>query len=390
MIPSGCGSASATSAAPVGLRSSSGGPPILLAGLLLCCLAPTPALAGADPPLSQPLGDTPVAITEGKPIPPPKPPDEAGPLPVSLGIYLIQLSNLDQVRQSFDIEGYLEARWTDPRLAFDAEAFGTPTKVYQNQRALGRLEEEMWWPSIEFVNAIGGGSLERHWLRVSAMGQVAYTARFGATVTSAMDLRRFPFDAQSLRIGIEPSFHPVSEVAFALNPDATGFDQTHSLPDWAVLEVRTSLETVDYAQAGEFYGEYSRFIFHVDIRRQWGFYLWKVFLPLLIILACSWSVFWIRDLETNLTIAFTVLLTVVAFNLAIADTLPKVPYLTFLDAVMVVSYVGVFLSLVVIMAVHLLERGGHEPAANRIQRRSRWSFPAGLTLVTALLSAAYL
>ena len=212
------------------------------------------------------------------------------------------------------------------------------------------LSEEVWWPSIEFVNASGGGSLDRHWLTIDADGHVAYTARFNALVTSSMHLRQFPFDSQSLYIPIESYFHPSSDVVFVVDEGSTGFDPSNSLAEWDVLSVATSVDENDYAQLGEFFGSYSRFVFDIRIKRQWGFHLWKVFLPLLVIMACSWTVFWIQDLATNVGIAFTILLTVVAFNLAIADTLPKVPYLTFMDSVMVVSYVGVFLSLLVVMA----------------------------------------
>lgn len=71
----------------------------------------------------------PPQTTDGKTIEPPRR-TSGEPVEVSLGLYLIQVSNLDQIQQTFEIEGYLEASWSDPRLAFDAAAFGATKKVY--------------------------------------------------------------------------------------------------------------------------------------------------------------------------------------------------------------------------------------------------------------------
>lgn len=321
----------------------------------------------------------------GRPIPPPVPvPGE--PVEVALGVYLIQVSNLDQILQTFDVEGYLEMTWTDLRLAFDSDAFGAEVREYHNHRAWDLLGETVWWPDIEFVNAAGGGELDRHWLQIREDGQVAYTARFSATVTSGMDLRRFPFDRQSLVIPMESYFYTAEDVVFSVNLLSTGFDDSSSLPEWDVVDVATEVVLMDYDQMGDFFGQYSRMNFKVVIDREWGFYMWKVFLPLVVIVASSWAVFWIRELDTNIAIAFTVILTVVAFNLAIADSLPKVPYLTFMDAVMAVSYISVFLSLLVIMWGHVWEARGRPGIEERIQRVSRVAFPGGLVATLGLLT----
>ncbi len=315
--------------------------------------------------LPHPLAAQDFATRDGKPVSLP-PHEGSGPVPVSLGVYLIQLSNLDQILQTFEIEGYLEASWDDPRLAFDAARFGAGVKVDHDDRALAKLGEQVWWPSLEFVNASGGGELYRHWLEVDSTGHVAYTARFHAVVTSAMDLRRFPFDTQLLQIPIESYFYDASQVTFRVNPASTGFDRTRSLPEWTYVDVSTRVAVNDYAQLGDFFGAYSRFTFLIEIRRQWGFYVWKIFLPLFLIVASSWTMFWIRDLGINVGIAFTIMLTVVAFNFSIADSLPKVPYLTFLDAVMVVSYISVFLALLVVMTAHYFEEKERERWEDRV------------------------
>lgn len=329
-------------------------------------------------------------VAAGRPIEPPR--HLAGTsVKVSLGVYLLQLSNLNELAQTFDVEGYLSAHWKDPRLAFDSTKFGAPKKAYQDARALDKMSVDIWWPSIEFVNAGGGGgALDRHWLEVSADGSVNYTARYNATVTSTMDLRKFPYDTQVLRIPLESYFYVYDDVQFVQDSGSTGYNPEHYLLEWSVQKVATKIDRHDYSMYGPFFGAYSRFMFELTLKRQSDFYLWKIFLPLLLIVASSWTVFWIRDLAVNVGISFTILLTVVAFNFSIAGTLPRVPYLTFMDAILSVSYISVFLSLIVIMVANRFEERSMEGKEEQLKRVSRWAFPLGLTVSVGVLALWFL
>ena len=73
--------------------------------------------------------------------------------------------------------------------------------------------------------------------------------------------------------------------------------------------------------------------FTINIARHFNFYIWKVFLPLLLMVVLSWTTFWIdpTELSSQVQISVTTILTVIAFAFAIQANLPKVPYLTFID-----------------------------------------------------------
>jgi len=66
----------------------------------------------------------------------------------------------------------------------------------------------------------------------------------------------------------------------------------------------------------------------------------ELFLPLLIIVIISWSIFWIDTAQfaNQIGIAMTAILTVIAFSLTISSTLPRTPHLTLTDAFYLVSY----------------------------------------------------
>jgi hypothetical protein len=78
-----------------------------------------------------------------------------------------------------------------------------------------------------------------------------------------------------------------------------------------------------------------------DIERKTGYYVYKVILPILLILMVCWSVVWIspRELESKLTISIVCLLSLIAYNFVIDKELPKLEYLTVLDWIILVSYV---------------------------------------------------
>jgi hypothetical protein len=70
-------------------------------------------------------------------------------------------------------------------------------------------------------------------------------------------------------------------------------------------------------------------------------------LPLLVIVAVAFSVFWIHpeDLNTKASIGVTCLLAAIAFQLAEAGMLPEVAYLTLADRVYAICYTMLALSL---------------------------------------------
>ena len=79
----------------------------------------------------------------------------------------------------------------------------------------------------------------------------------------------------------------------------------------------------------------------ISVQREPGYYVFKVILPILLILIVCWSVIWINpeELESKLTITIVCLLSLIAYNFVIDSELPKLDYLTILDWIILISYV---------------------------------------------------
>ena len=107
----------------------------------------------------------------------------------------------------------------------------------------------------------------------------------------------------------------------------------------------------------------------------------------------SWAVFWIEahDLSNQVQIAITTILTVIAFAFAISATMPRVPYLTYIDVFFLACYVFVFVSIVELMVVHLLHRREWSTDLGiRVQRVSRWVVPTAFVTTNLILIKQFL
>ena len=132
--------------------------------------------------------------------------------------------------------------------------------------------------------------------------------------------------------------------------------------------------------------------FEISVARRYGFYLWKVFLPLLLMVVVSWSVFWFdpSEVSSQVTIAVTTILTIIAFALAISLTLPRVPYLTFADAFFLACYIFAFLAMLEVTAVHIAYRNQRRDLARTIPRTARWLVPAAFVVSNSILVLHFL
>ena len=81
-------------------------------------------------------------------------------------------------------------------------------------------------------------------------------------------------------------------------------------------------------------------IAEIIIERKYSYYIYKVIIPIVLILMICWSSLWIpaREIESKLTITIVCLLSLIAYNFVIDKDLPKLEYLTTLDWIILISY----------------------------------------------------
>ena len=92
--------------------------------------------------------------------------------------------------------------------------------------------------------------------------------------------------------------------------------------DWTISQVEAN---VDPLYLDVFNSYHSAFNFSISAKRQSGYYIWKVIVPLMLIVFMSWTVFWIdpSNLGPQIGMSATSMLTLIAFQFAMANILPK-------------------------------------------------------------------
>jgi hypothetical protein len=302
------------------------------------------------------------------------PPNPDGAVLVDLGLFIEAITEIDPVSNTFRIEGFLDLVWCDPRESFNPEELGWHEKFFLEDDAHEELNE-IWQPDITFPNESSPRETENLELIVFEDGTIEYEERFSVTLEAHYDLLHFPFDTQVLEIEIESLAWSEQYLLFHQEEDIIGFRSDFELAEWHTSDVETHLESVREIRDRH---AFSEFIMLITVERLLGFYIWRLMLPMVIIVALSWSVFWMKDddLSNRLMVSFTGILTVVAYQFIISDTLPRIPYITFLDAVITFSFFMMALTIVENIIVYILDKGENKSWANHFEIACRYIFPS--------------
>jgi Neurotransmitter-gated ion-channel ligand binding domain/Neurotransmitter-gated ion-channel transmembrane region len=313
------------------------------------------------------------------------PPADGGQVKVSVALHLLNLSSIDEVTERFQLTGYLLAQWRDPRLAY------RPSGASDTFRVLA--PDSVWRPKLVMINVVAPRNTYERSLRVAPDGLISYADRFDAVLTSTFRLKSFPFDKQKLKVIIHPFTVQQSFVTFVPSElpiwTAAEFNSYSSLESWRFKSI-----TFEIGEAASQFGKntMAEARFEIAVERRYGFYLWKVFLPLLLMVIMSWSVFWFDppEVSSQVTIAVTTILTIIAFALAISLTLPRVPYLTFADAFFLTCYIFAFVTMVEVTTVHIAYRNEQRKVAAKIRGTARWLVPAAFVVINSILIVHFL
>lgn len=269
------------------------------------------------------------------------------PIEVRLTLHINKIYDIKPVDESYSIDAYLTADWIDPRasaLVPEAE-----DKIVLEDDLVDDIRETLWNPSFELINITGPQEVSNKRIFIYKDGKVVYTERFKAVMHSAMNFRKFPFDIQELKIIIEPFAYSSKKMVFSEKSKVfPAEDNAWPMTEWTVTGRSCQVNESQYDFLVDITGEqyFPQFEFSVQIQRIPDYFIFQIIVPLMIIMLCAWSVHFVNDSATQLSLISTLMLTVYAFNFFIADSIPKLPYSTFLGKLIVVSFSAIFLQLI--------------------------------------------
>jgi hypothetical protein len=330
----------------------------------------------------------------------------AKPVKLKVAIDLYKVYDISTVDESFKIDGYFSYSWSDPRMAFDSAEQGTKKFIYTNERLEDFLTGDMWFPEMEIINSLGTREVDNKALTIHFNGRIQYVERFRTTLKEELEYHRFPFDQQELKIEIEPFAYDMEDVVIeSLTFKQAVEGDSIQTEDWLIVGrsasyglVKESVENIgakkskNEIEIDASMKEYAKRFSHAEgiliVKRMPGYYLWQLIFPLLVIMLTSIVILWIEDYVVQIELGFTLLLTIVAFNFFSETILPKLPYNTFIEVLIMIGYIFVLISIITVVYKHRLSKSNHEKGL-RVKRLFKIYYPIALMLSIFLSSVLY-
>lgn len=303
------------------------------------------------------------------------------PRPVHVGLVIRNIIAIDEVKETWQVNGLLITKWNDPTLRY---------RLRGREQLSRDLPKTMWKPDFELTNEATPTTFHFVDLFVVPSGTVTYTQRFSATLSTSSDLRRFPFDTQVLPLVVQASGDDLDVTILRPDRRASALSRRTyvGLAQWAVVSLTERLGTVAGTAR-----RVNDIEFDLKVQRNPRSYVFKFIVPLLLLVMISWVTFWLSPEEfkarDQLQSAVATLLIVVAFNITVSNLLPRTEYITYIDALLFTCFIFVIIAIGAIVATHLLQMRHSDQLALRVRRFSGVALPIAFLIAQAILLIAF-
>jgi hypothetical protein len=305
------------------------------------------------------------AVTRGSPL-------LKLPVQVRIGVKMQQITNVDQKSENFGVVASLMMEWHDPKLAFNTDECLCRYKIFKGDD-FNRFASEkgIIWPDFTIFNQQGNRWIQNRIVVIWPDGKVLYFERFSVTLQAPdFDFRKFPFDTQQFFIRVDSVF-PEEFIVFT---DMEGYSEVGKQlgeEEWIITKFDTHIttETASTQRAS------SRFSFRFEAHRHLNYYIFRIILPLLIIILVSWFTFFLKDYGKRVDVAGANLLLFVAFNFTISNDLPRLGYLTFMDTIIISGFIVTSMTVITNVYLKRKEITGRGRVAEQIDKYGIWVYP---------------
>jgi hypothetical protein len=293
-------------------------------------------------------------------------PDSGGdPVRVEVGVMLIDIFDVDELKESFKADFILSLSWLDPRLS--AETLGQAI----DDCRIGL--SDIWNPNVHLVNRRGAIREGAQDVDITPDGTVRFSERITGEMSTTLDLKEFPFDTQGLRIQIASFEYGPQDVVFAVDEAKTGRIEELFIGGWEVLDNFSDPDVQPFSANTR---QHTRLEHTAVVERRSIYFIWKFIVPLSFIAFMASGVFWIdpRAIAPQIGLATASVFSLIAFLISLSELIPRVDYLTRLDELVLSVMLLVFLALGEAIITTRLAMQERYDLAIHIDRVSRWVY----------------
>jgi hypothetical protein len=287
------------------------------------------------------------------------------PTVVELGVFVIDIDEIDDVRQRFSIDMFIVARWQDPR-------FTIPEAKREGKTRFMPIDN-VWTPKILLLNDRGLIPQLREGVEVDDFGNMKYQNRFAGELKVDLEFQKFPFDVQRLPIDIVSYEYGIDKMRFSIDSNIVSRAESFSIEGWHLKqlepEVGVFLPPVEGA-------ELPRLSYIIEATRDSDYYVLTMLVPMSLIIFMAWTVFWLQPtiVPPRIAIATASIFSLIALGVSIRLGLPKVSYLTRADIFVLGCTLMVFLALGVAVIGSRWANSDRIEQALKVNAIARWVY----------------
>jgi hypothetical protein len=255
---------------------------------------------------------------------------------IELGVFVIDIDEIDDVNQRFSIDLFVVARWQDPRLALP--------EVERKGNVRFMKIDDVWTPKTLLLNNRGLASHLREGVEVDDLGNMKYQNRLSGELKVDLEFKNFPFDVQRLPIDIISYEYTTDEMQFSPSSGILSQADKFSIEGWQLKQLEPIVDVfVPPVERTKF----PRLTYIIEAKRDSDYYVLTMLVPMSLIIFMAWTVFWLQPniVPPRIAISTASIFSLIALGVSIRLGLPKVSYLTKADIFVLGCTLMVFLAL---------------------------------------------
>ncbi|XP_052699882.1 gamma-aminobutyric acid receptor exp-1-like [Crassostrea angulata] len=256
---------------------------------------------------------------------------------VHLKVSILNIIEVDTLKESFTADVFYQARWREPKLDGNKGSDNIDWTTY-------------WNPKVFLSNAIAQRDHATWFVLQSDETGETYIVeknRMVATFTESMELALFPFDIQDLNIFITTT---LSEAEVGFHEDDREISSVHTetfakKQEWQIYEfVHFTPKVLTQEYANNKFKKPGMYVFCSAARKP-GFFMWNVIVLMCIISSLALATFAVArsKIENRLQLSIMLVLVTVTFKFVTNQVIPKISYMTHLDRYIIGSTIFLYL-----------------------------------------------